>query len=306
MREVRVATVIIQAGGLTHRQILSRALALAERAGEDAADILCLPENLGSAGCDRKSGTRVRGEPVPGPTTGALARVARRYRMYVICPLLERTPTGCYNTAVLIDRHGSVAGRYRKFVPTIGELEKGISPGTEIQALRTDFGSIGIAICFDLNFRDVEDAWRRQQPDIIFWPSAFEGGPLLRQWARHCNAYVVAANWGEVAAICDKTGRVLAQATWQCPVVTVALNLERRVYHYDTNHAKIAAIKKKYGPAVSAEYLVPWGRIALTAHRPGLTIRQLEQKFRLEDMDKYLERSRARRDALARAGGPGR
>jgi len=300
MRNVRVGTVMIQAGDLSSRQILDRAVAMAEESGRDGADVVCLPEALGSAGqSDQPDAMVTRAEGIPGRTTRRLAKVARRYGMYVICPVIEKTAGKLYNTAVVLDRRGEVAGTFRKYVPTTGELDLGILPGTEIRAVKTDFGRIGASICFDLNFRDVENAWREQNVDIMFWPSAFEGGVLLEQWARHCNAYIVSSTWGEVASIYDKTGQILAEATWHCPVVTATLNLDRRLYHWDIAKDIVPAIKKKYGPDVSAEYLTPWVRIAITSHKRGLSLARLEKEFKLEGIDAYLGRARAMRDRIA-------
>mgnify|MGYP000735960625 CR=1 FL=1 len=53
-------------------------------------------------------------EPVPGPTTTFLGKLARRHRVWVAAGLYEREGTRVYNTAVLVGRDGTLAGRYRK------------------------------------------------------------------------------------------------------------------------------------------------------------------------------------------------
>src|SRR5437762_13999289 len=89
-----------------------RALKLVEQAGEMKADIVCLPEFSAAPVKDSK----FIAEPLPGPGTDALAALAAKYKMYVIVPLLEQSPKGNkhYNTAVLLDRAGKIAGKYRK------------------------------------------------------------------------------------------------------------------------------------------------------------------------------------------------
>jgi predicted amidohydrolase len=291
---------MLQAGSLTRQQVADRAVALAEEAGRDGADIVCLPEALGSVGAPGRPDALVaRSEFIPGGTTRRLARVARKYGMYVICPIVERAAGAFYNTAVVLGRRGEVAGTFRKQVPTPEELALGILPGAAPRALATDVGRIGVAICFDLNFRDIEDGWRRQNADLLFWPSAFEGGVLLEQWARYCNAYVVASTWGETASVYDKTGQALATATWRSPVVTATLNLDRRLYHWDTARNCVPALKRKYGAEVSVEHLSPWARVAITSHRRGLSLARLEREFEFERIDAYLDRARALRDRIA-------
>jgi len=86
----------------------------------------------------------------PGPTTNAVAEMAKKHHMYVICPIREQAGEQQYNTAVLIDRQGQIAGRYRKVFVYWGE---GLHVSREgVQAYTTDFGRIGILTCFDLNF----------------------------------------------------------------------------------------------------------------------------------------------------------
>ena len=92
-RQVKVAAVAIGYGG-DHDQKLKLALEHLETAGQQHVDIACLPEEF--------AGTKA--EPVPGPTTLAVAELARKHNMYVICPIREQAGEREYNTAVLIDR----------------------------------------------------------------------------------------------------------------------------------------------------------------------------------------------------------
>ena len=94
------------------------------------------------------------GEPetVPGPTTKRLSRWAKEHKCYVICPILIRDNDRTYNAAIVIDRQGRIIGRYCKIRPTEGELNRGICPGPkDPPVFETDFGTIGIQICFDVN-----------------------------------------------------------------------------------------------------------------------------------------------------------
>jgi hypothetical protein len=73
-------------------------------------------------------------EPVPGPTTDAVAERARAHHAYVICPLLTARAGRCYSSAVVIDRIGAICGVYDKTNPVTSindytELEGGATPG---------------------------------------------------------------------------------------------------------------------------------------------------------------------------------
>jgi predicted amidohydrolase len=298
MHNVRIATMYLTPTAGKPANKLKAGLDYADLAGQDKADIFCLPEFFGVFEHIKGRWDKYA-ETVPGPTTDALARKARKHSMYVVCPLLEKRDGKLYNSAVLLDRKGKVAGIYCKHVPTIGELENGVVPGTEVKAFKTDFGKVGMAICFDLNFHDLKEKWRQQAPDIIFWPSAFEGGAPLQGWAQYCQAYVVSSTYGENARILDKNGDTLALARWQRPFVAATVNLDRAAYHWDYTQVKVPRIKRKYGADVSVENMTPEGWIFITSEKRGLTLRQLEREFRLERTMDYLLRARAMRDQAA-------
>ena len=91
----------------------------------------------------------------------------------------ERT----FNSAVLINRSGELAGRYDKIRPTEAELEKSICPGgLDPPVFQTDFGAIGIQICFDVNWRS---QWRRLRERVRKSSSFLRPSPRrdrFRRW----------------------------------------------------------------------------------------------------------------------------
>ena len=124
---VKVSAICIGFGG-DHDQKLTSAVEHLHAAGRARVDIACLPEEL--------AGTKAA--PVPGPTTQAVGRLAKQYGMYVVCPIREQAGKEQYNTAVLIDRQGEIAGRYRKiFVYCYTAAATAFGPSTWISdALR--------------------------------------------------------------------------------------------------------------------------------------------------------------------------
>jgi predicted amidohydrolase len=77
-----------------------------------------------------------------------------------------------------VDRKGKIAGIYDKNFPTIAEMEAGIKASDKIAVIECDFGKIGIAICFDLNFEELLDKYSAADIDIIIYPSMLHGGVL--------------------------------------------------------------------------------------------------------------------------------
>ena len=91
-RQVKVAAICIGFGG-EHDVKLKIAIDHLHTAGKNGVDIACLPEEF--------AGTEA--EPVDGPTTEAVATLAKKYNMYVICPIREQAGDKQYNTADRID-----------------------------------------------------------------------------------------------------------------------------------------------------------------------------------------------------------
>ena len=99
------------------RENLARAAAKIEEAARNGAQVVCLPELFQSQYfCQREDTANFDlAEAVPGPTTEALGRVAKKAGVVVVAPLFERRAAGVYhNTAAIIDADGKIAGVYRK------------------------------------------------------------------------------------------------------------------------------------------------------------------------------------------------
>ena len=128
-----------------HDQPVNAVLAAIRGEAEKGPDLIQLPETWNG----------LRPEPLDSETTRALQKIAQEHGVYIIHPILRRVGDGrVFNTAVLIGRGGDVEGLYDKAYPYWDEYlqDPPITPGSEIPVFRTDFGVIGIAICFDANF----------------------------------------------------------------------------------------------------------------------------------------------------------
>jgi predicted amidohydrolase len=270
-----------------------------ERAALDGPDIVCLPETFTGLGRSGEEWLR-SAEPVPGPTTEALGAVARRHRMHVICPILERRGDRVFNAAVLIGRDGQVLGAYYKIHPTIGEIELGVLPGTEHAVFELDFGRVGCAICFDLNFRDVSEGLIANGAEILFFPSMYRGGLQLRIWAHDFGRFVLSATPGEGSALVDPLGRVLVESSNYQRLFSRVINLDRALLHIDENNRQWDAIKRKYGAGIELDVATPEAVFALISHLPDVSADAVVREFGLERRDDYFARAnRVRAAALA-------
>jgi predicted amidohydrolase len=295
-RYVRVTSISYEGAGGPEAVERARAEGVEwlERAALDQPDIVCLPETFTGLGRSGEEWLR-SAEPVPGPTTEALGAVARRHRMHVICPILERRGDRVFNAAVLIGRDGQVFGAYYKIHPTIGEIDLGVLPGTEHPVFELDCGRVGCAICFDLNFRDVAEGLVANGAEILFFPSMYRGGLQLRIWAHDFGRFVLSATPGEGSALVDPLGRVLVESSRYQRLFSRVINLDRALLHIDENHRQWDAIKRKYGAGIEMDVATPEAVFALISHLPNVSADDLIREFGLERRDDYFARAESRR-----------
>ena len=306
MRKVTVVTAAVRRGSAprTVEANLAGAERLLERAGALQADVVCLPEAFLTVGVPYRSAAEVA-QAVPGPATTRIGAAARRHGMYVLCPVLEREGTQVFNTAVLLDRAGNVAGSYRKMHPTLGELDRGVTPGDRVQVLETDFGRVAILICFDVNF---PQRWQEASDlgaEVVLWATVDEGGLRLAAHARQHEYYIVSACFGPTwrACILDLTGHELAGTSQRDDLAWAQIDLDKRVFHTDHNLERYEAILEKYGRRVTARLRSDDETITLESNDPTLTIEQLMAEFHLEPARAYLQRCAARQEAARLAHG---
>ncbi len=200
--------------------------ALVDRAGMQKADIVCLPEGATIVGTplDYVTGS----EPVPGPTTRFLGEVARRNNLYIVAGLLEKDGDVVYNTAVLLDRKGNLAGKYRKTSLPREEIDGGVTPGNSFPVFDTDFGRIGIMICWDVTFPEPARALARQGAEIILLPIWGGDINLAKARAIENQVYVVSSTYDMISAVFDLEGNIVKEAKQDKEVVVVDVNLNEQ------------------------------------------------------------------------------
>jgi predicted amidohydrolase len=292
-------------GGPERTDNIDKARRLIDLAALDRPDIVCLPETFGCVGVERSTAAE-QAESVPGPTTEMAADRARAHRTNVICPLLERRGGDIYNSAVVIDRSGSIVGIYEKLHPVTSsfdftQFERGVRPGREPKVFDLDIGRIAILICFDIQW---PREWRRAAEmgaEIVFWPSAYDGGfPLqARAWDHHY--YVVSSVQSRFSRIIDITGEVIQQSGRRSAVAAAEIDLEKRYFHTDFNASQIQAIKAAYGRDVTIRLYHDEGGMTVESARADLAVEDIMEEFDLELVPDYIARH-DRAEEATRAG----
>lgn len=190
------------------------------------ADVAVLSEGISAVGT-RKSFVDVA-EPIPGPTTIRLGEFARKKHIYIIAGIFEREKQAVYNTAVLIDRSGNVVGKYRKVYLPREEVEGGLTAGSDYPVFQTDFGTIGIMICWDAQYPDPARALALRGAEIIFLPAWGGDEKLVKARALENHVYLVTAAYEIPTYILDPNGDVISRADTQGSVATATIDLTKR------------------------------------------------------------------------------
>ena len=163
---------------------LKETLALVERAAGRGAQIICTQELFRSQYfCQSEDYKYFQlAEPIPGPSTGAFQKLAKRHKVVIIASLFEKRAAGVYhNTAAIIDADGSFLGIYRKMHIPDDPLyyEKFyFTPGDlGFKAWPTRYGKIGVLICWDQWYPEAARLTALQGAQILFYPTAIGWHP---------------------------------------------------------------------------------------------------------------------------------
>ena len=170
--------------GLRVEENLQKALSLIGQAAQRGAQIICLQELFRSQYfCQKQDATTFDlSEPIPGPSTEALAAAARQHQVVIVGSLFERRDAGVYhNTAIVLDADGSLLGTYRKMHIPDDPLyyEKYyFTPGDQgYRSFDTRYGRIGVLVCWDQWYPEGARLTALQGAKVLFYPTAIGWHP---------------------------------------------------------------------------------------------------------------------------------
>jgi N-carbamoylputrescine amidase len=163
---------------------LKKTLGFAERAARQGAQIICTQELFRSQYFCQSEDHKYfdLAEPIPGPSTKAFQKLAKKHAVVIIASLFEKRASGLYhNTAAIIDADGSLLGIYRKMHIPDDPLfyEKFyFTPGDlGFRAWQTRYGKIGVLICWDQWYPEAARLTAMQGAEILFYPTAIGWHP---------------------------------------------------------------------------------------------------------------------------------
>jgi predicted amidohydrolase len=239
--------------------------------------------------------------PVPGPIFEMLAGACRAGNFNLVAGHVTEQAGKYYNEALVLDRSGSLAGTYRKNYPVEEEIRCGIEPGSGPAAFDLDFGRIGVAICFDLNWPELWARLQQKNIDFACWISAYEGGFPVKSYAWTHRYPIVSSVWPYHARVTDITGEVLASTSRWSRVAVCDLNLNRELLHTDLQMDKIAQIQARYGSRVAVKSYTEEHLILLESLAADLSVHAIMEEFGLTSYRDYIARcTEFRSQALSR------
>ena len=196
------------------------------KAADQHADIVCLPEGITLVGTELNYISA--SEPIPGPSTKFLGELSKKYHLYIVAGILEKEGEVVYNTAVLLDRNGNLAGKYRKVSLPREEIDGGVTPGDALPVFDTDFGRIGMMICWDVSFPETARTLAKKGAEVILMPIWGGNVNLAKARAIENQVYLVSSTYDMITAVFDQEGEVMKQASTVDPVIVVPVDLNKQ------------------------------------------------------------------------------
>lgn len=279
---------------------LAAVVAVVDREGARGVDLIALPETWTGQ-------WRNMPETLDGPVISAMSALARRHHTYVVCPLDRQDGARRVNSAVLLDRAGAVAGVYDKVYPYWSEFDllPVVQIGHAAPVFETDFGRVGLAICFDANFPAVWTELADNGAELVIWPSAYAAGTTLQAHALMHHFSIVTSTQTTDCLVYDIDGReLLSEQSDDINVSRITLDLDRGIYHENFNLDKRDRLLAEHGDDIEQErHLRREQWFILKAKRLGVSARALARQYGLEELRDYVNRSRRQIDAMrARQG----
>ncbi len=262
--------------------LLAQSLEFMDRASGCKPDIVSLPE------------TSFQSPPERAPEIIAkLGKWAAQNNSYVIASLLINVDGLTHKSAVLLDRQGSLAGRYDKIHLTEGEVDEGICPGkTDPPVFDTDFGKIGIQICFDCNWPETWNRLAMKGAKMVFFCSAYPAHTHMSAYSWQNEFFIVSSIKQRPSRIYDISGNVLDKSGLFRPWAHAMVPIGKRLFEIDFHVKKFREIELKYGPRIQAQWLHENDWVTLASLDPDLTVDEIMDEFELTALCEYQDRAK--------------
>jgi beta-ureidopropionase len=220
-----------------------------------------------------------------------LANFSRENNCYTLCPAATSSNGKNYNSVVVYDRNGKKIGQYDKIHATDVEINnRGFTAGALHQpVIQTEYGPIGIQICYDINWDDGWMMLRKQGAGIIFWCSAFAGGIMVNSKAWQHKCIVASSTLKNTSKICDISGETITNTgIWSPNYYCAPVNLEK-VFVTTYDYLKqFKEIEKKYSRKVRLTTFHEEEWTIIESLSPDVFVKDIMKEFDIRSYDEDL------------------
>ena len=230
------------------------------------------------------------------PLLKEISDFAAKHRCYVVCPLgYSEKGDGSQrlNSALVYDRKGEQVYRYDKIFPWWNEFDfvPPITVGNSAGVFDADFGRVGIAICFDVNFSCVWEEMARCGAELVLWPSDYSAGRSLQAHAINYHYYIVTATRALDSALIDLNGDEVAyHKSDSMTAAHYTIDLDREIFHENFNMDKIEKLTKEV-PGVKVEKHFTREQWLILSGDETSSVKELAKVYEMETLRDYLFRS---------------
>lgn len=156
----------------TYQENVDNVMAELDIVGPQKPDMVVFTEAVYQTGRDSKRQPYPVYSQLNDEDVAKLCQKAKQYNTYIVCSLYEKDANDLKRlTGVLIDRQGNIQNIYRKTHLTMGELESGCILENELPVFHTDFGTVGIQICWDHFFPECSRALTLKGAEMLLLPT---------------------------------------------------------------------------------------------------------------------------------------
>ncbi|MBM4149441.1 MAG: carbon-nitrogen hydrolase family protein [Lentisphaerae bacterium] len=168
-------------------------------AGRKKVTVALMAENFNRKKVDQH-------EPIDGPSGRLMSEKAKQWQMHVAGTFYEKRGDLVFNSCPLYAPTGEIVGIYEKVVLYDKELDRGCSPGSEMKVFQTDFGKVGIMICYDSWHPETARLLALKGAELILFPNVGYFRSLMPARAADNGVWIAAASDHDASGIWDSTG----------------------------------------------------------------------------------------------------
>lgn len=215
------------------------------RAAKEGAKLICFPELSYTGYFVKKERLQELAEPEDGFFVTCLRELSVRYGIGILAGFAEREEESVYNTCILTDTRGNLAGKARK-VHLWKSEKKRFAPGDEYPVFETEFGKVAIIICYDLEFPEPARIAALKGAELILCPAAWSV-PAARRWELDMAGnslfnllYIAGSNFSDELC-CGLSGVTGPDGMWAAQ----ARGQEETIVYAEIDKAQIALMREK-------------------------------------------------------------